>query len=106
MKIIFEEDDQLYIESLRKSKESGKDHPLAILSDGEQYSIGFEVIDSVKANAFIFEFNRTDDAGRKKIEDTIGIRVKTKSNENSGVKLDRIRELIQEFEDRTKEILK
>lgn len=29
MKIVFEKDDQQHIESLRKSKESGTDHPLA-----------------------------------------------------------------------------
>lgn len=106
MKIIFEKDDQQYIESLRKSKESGRDHPLAFLHDEEEYAVSFKVIDSVKANAFLFEFTRTDDVGKEKIEDAIGIHVKARSNENSGVKLDQMRKLIAEFENKAKEILK
>ena len=106
MKIVFEKDDQKYIESLRKSKKSGTDNPLAFLNDGEEYCIGFKVVDSVKANAFLFEFMRTDDIGRKMIEDAIGIHVKSKSNENSGFKLDQMRELLKEFEVKAKEILK
>lgn len=106
MKILFEKDDQQSIESLRRSKESGKDNPLAFLCDEEEYSVSFKVIDSVKANAFIFEFMRTDDIGRKKIEDAIGIRVKAVSNATAGVKLDQMKELIREFECKTKKILK
>lgn len=106
MKIIFEQDDQKCIESLRKSKESGTDHPLAFVDDGEEHCISFKVIDSVKANAFLFEFMRTDDTGRKMIEDAIGIRVKSKSksNEDSESKLDQLRELLKEFEVKAKEI--
>lgn len=106
MKIIFEKDDQQCIESLRKSKESGMNHPLAFLNDGEEYCISFKVMDSVKANAFLLEFMRTDDIGRKMIEDAIGIHVKSKSNENSGFKLDQLRELLREFEVKAKEILR
>lgn len=74
--------------------------------DGEEYCIGFKVVDSAKANTFLFEFMRTDDIGRKMIEDAIGIHVKSKSNENSGFKLDQIRGLLKEFEVKATEILK
>ena len=105
MKILFEEDDRQSIESLRRSKESGKDNPLAFLYDEEEYSVSFKVIDSVKANAFILEFMRTDDIGRRKIEDAIGIQVKAVSNATA-FKLDKMKELIKEFECKAKEILK
>lgn len=105
MKIIFEKDDEQYIESLRQAKESGNIHPLALLCDEEESSVVFKVIDSVKANVFFLEFMRTDAAGRKKIEDAIGIRV-IKSYENSEIKLAQIRNLIMEFETKAEEILK
>lgn len=106
MKIIFEKSDQQCIDSLRKSKESGKHNPLFLLHDEEEYSISFKVIDKVKANAFILEFMRTDDIGRKMIEDTIGIHVKAVSNTSATHKLDQMKELIKEFGCKTKEILK
>ncbi len=106
MKIIFEKDDEVCMDSLRHSKESGEYNPLSFLHVGEEYSVNFKVIDSIKANAFILEFMRTDDAGRKAIEDAIGIHVETVYNASVGTKLSQIQELIKEFECKAKAILK
>lgn len=106
MKIVFEKDDLQCIESLRKSKEFGIKHPLALLCDEEEYAISLKVIDSVKANAFLLEFMRTDAVGREMIEDAIGIRVQAGYNENFGIKLEQMRKLIIEFENKANEILK
>jgi len=106
MKIIFEKDEQLYMEAMRHSKESEEDNHLLILCDGEEYSINFKVIDNVKVSAFIFEFARTDDIGRKAIEDAIGIHIEAVDRASVETKLYQIKESIKEFEYKAKAILK
>lgn len=106
MKIIFDKDDQMLMNGMRYAKETGKEHPVSFVCDDEEYSINFNVVDSVKANVFLFEFMRTDDAGRKAIEDATGIHVEAISNASDDAKLHQMKELIKEFECKSKKILK
>ncbi len=107
MKIVFEKEDEQLMNGLRFSKESGKNEPpFLMVYDGQECSINFTVIDSIKASTFMFELLRTDDAGRKYIEDAIGIHVETSSDGSDSIKLHKMKKLIKEFESKAKEILK
>lgn len=101
MKIIFDEKDKSFAERINTALEEDNDEifPLLLSRKGTKYYLEFECTDIGKANAFAWNFMRSNCKDVLELEEEIGIKV-TAINYSIGSKIDETRNILQEAIDK------